>query len=416
MTVSDTTLSTRVSRLPGGLRVATQNDPTALSVAVGAWVGVGNRDEPAELAGASHFLEHLLFKGSSARSSRDIAEGIDAVGGDLNAFTSKEYTAFHARVPAKDLDFGLDTLLDVLADPGFSAEEFDAERQVILEELAWSADTPDDVVHQNLALCLFPEHSLGWEVLGTSESVRGMRPDDVRAFHDRWYRRSNVVIAVVGRVDHEEICARVDAGLRGLAVGQPPVRVAPVAAVLPDHTTRREIEQAHVTLGWRALDQFSDDRFALAVANQLIGGGWSSRLFQEIREKRGMSYTVYSAMGSYVDSGTFSIYAGTSPDRVDELCAVVDDEFADLAENGPGEREMEVARGGFEGGTVLALEDAGSRMAQIATNLLVRDRVVEVDEYLASVRKVTDDDVRRVLASVLAGTRARAVVTPRAAV
>jgi predicted Zn-dependent peptidase len=175
----------------------------------------------------------------------------------------------------------------------------------------------------------------------------------------------------------------------------------------------RNIEQAHVALGWRGLDQFDDDRFALAVANQLIGGGWSSRLFQEIREKRGMSYSVFSSMGSYVDAGTFSIYAGTSSDRLGELCDVVEVELADLVENGPGEREMEVASGGFEGGTVLALEDAGSRMAQLATNLLVRDRVIEVPEYLEKVRAVTAADVRRVLAKVLSGTQVRSVVEPR---
>jgi len=411
-TDSPVPLTTRVARLSGGLKVVTQHDPTARSVAVGAWVGVGNRDEAPEIAGASHFLEHLLFKGSSTRSARDIAEGIDAVGGDLNAFTSKEYTAFHARVPAKDLDFGLDTLLDVLADPGFSDDEVDAERQVILEEVSWSADTPDDVVHQNLALGLFPNHPLGWEVLGTVESVRGMSGDDVRAFHDRWYRRANLVLAVVGDVDHDDICARVDAGLGGLESGSAPLRVAPDADEEPLRTEQRNIEQAHVALGWRGLDQFDDDRFALAVANQLIGGGWSSRLFQEVREKRGMSYSVFSSMGSYVDSGTFSVYAGTSPDRLEELCAVVEHELADVAQNGPGEREMDVARGGFEGGTVLALEDAGSRMAQLATNLLVRDRVVEVPEYLERVRAVTADDVQRVLAKVLAGTQVRSVVEP----
>jgi predicted Zn-dependent peptidase len=413
MTSSDATLTTRVSRLPGGLRVATQSDPTARSVAVGAWVGVGNRDEPAEIAGASHFLEHLLFKGSSTLTSRDIAEGIDAIGGDLNAFTSKEYTAFHARVPAKDLDFGLDTLLDVLADPGYSDAEFDAERQVILEELAWSADTPDDVVHQNLALSLFPEHSLGWEVLGTAQSVRAMTAEDVRGFHERWYTRSNLVLAVVGPVDHDDVCARVDAGLQALTEGEPPARTAPTEPVRADISVRRDIEQAHITLGWRALDQFDDDRFALAVANQLIGGGWSSRLFQEVREKRGMSYSVFSSLGSYVDSGTFSVYAGTSPDRVEELCAVVEEQFAELVEHGPSERELDVARGGFEGATVLGLEDAGSRMAQIATGLLVRDRVVDVSEYLEKVRAVTADDVQSVLSTILSGTQARSVVEPR---
>ena len=403
----------KLTTLPNGLRIITEHMPAIRSASIGCWVDTGSRDEQPVEAGASHFLEHLLFKGSSTRSARDIAEGVDAVGGDLNAFTSKEYTAFHARVPAKDLDFGLDTLIDVLADPGFSAEDVDAERLVILEELSWGADTPDDVVHQNLAQSLFPQHSLGWEVLGTAESVRAMSADDVRAFHERWYRRSNIVVAVVGPVDHDEICARVDRGLGALGVGAPPIRIAPGMPVREEFKVRRDIEQAHVTLGWRALDQFDDDRFALAVANQLIGGGWSSRLFQEIREKRGMSYTVFSSMGSYVDSGTFSVYAGTSPDRVPDLCAVVDGELVDLVENGPSEREMEIARGGFEGATVLALEDGGSRMAQIATNLLVRDRVVDVEEYLEKVRAVTGDDVQRVLATILSGPRARSVVEPR---
>ena len=195
-TSSEDDAAIRISRLDGGLRVVTESMPRSRSVAVGAWIGVGNRDEPAELAGVSHFLEHLLFKGSSTRSAQDIAQGIDAVGGDLNAFTSKEYTAFHARVPAWELDFGLNTLLDVLVDPGFTETELDAERQVILEELAWSADTPDDVVHGVLAESLFPGHPLGWEVLGTADTVQAIDAAQVRAFHDRWYRRSNMVIVI----------------------------------------------------------------------------------------------------------------------------------------------------------------------------------------------------------------------------
>ena len=402
----------RVSRLDGGLRVVTETLPSSRSVAIGAWVGVGNRDEPAELAGVSHFLEHLLFKGSSTRSAQDIAQGIDAVGGDLNAFTAKECTAFHARVPEWDLDFGLDTLLDVLVDPGFTAADLDAERKVILEELAWSADTPDDVVHQVLAENLFPNHSLGWEVLGSQESVRAMTVDAVRDFHDRWYRRGNIVIAVVGPVDHDQLVERIDGALSGRDGGHAPVRVAPDATVAADTVTNRSIEQAHYARGWRSAGQHSDDRYALAVATQLLGGGWSSRLFQEVREKRGLSYSVFASVGSFVDAGTVSVYAATAPDRLDELQGVIDAELRDLAENGPGEHELEVARGGFEGATVLGLEDTGSRMARLATNVLVRDRVVSVDEYLDAVRAVTVDDVRRVIADVFGGPSTVSVVTP----
>ena len=402
----------RVSRLDGGLRVVTETLPRSRSVAVGAWVGVGNRDEPAAIAGVSHFLEHLMFKGSSTRSAQDIAEGIDAVGGDINAFTSKEYTAFHARVPAWELDFGLDTLLDVLVDPGFTEAELDAERQVILEELAWSADTPDDVVHGVLAESLFPGHPLGWEVLGTAESVRAITADDVRAFHDQWYRRPNMVLAVVGPVDHDDIVARVDTALASRGGGARPDRVRPGNEVIPDVVTQRPIEQAHFAKGWRSGGLHSDDRYGLAVATQLLGGGWSSRLFQEVREKRGLSYTVFASVGSFVDSGTLSVYAATAPERLAELRSVVDEQLTDLAENGPGERELEVARGGFEGATVLGLEDTGSRMARLATNVLIRDRIVGVDEYLDAVRSVTADDVRRIIASIVGEASSVSVVAP----
>ena len=403
----------RVSRLDGGLRVVTETLPRSRSVAVGAWVGVGNRDEPAELAGVSHFLEHLLFKGSSVRSARDIAEGIDAVGGDINAFTSKEYTAFHARVPAWEVDFGLDTLLDVLVDPGFTEAELDAERQVILEELAWSIDTPDDVVHGVLAQSLFPGHPLGWEVLGSAESVRAITADAVRAFHDQWYRRANMVVAVVGPVDHDDIVARVDAALATRGGGAAPVRVQPSDEIVPDVVTPRPIEQAHYAKGWRSGGLHSDDRYALAVATQLLGGGWSSRLFQEVREKRGLSYTVFASVSSFVDAGALSVYAATTPERLDELRQVIDEQLADLAENGPGERELDIARGGFEGATVLGLEDTGSRMARLATNVLIRDRVVGVDEYLHAVRDTTAADVQRVIADITGTASSVSVVSPR---
>lgn len=404
--------SIRVSRLDGGLRVVTETLPRSRSVAIGAWVGVGNRDEPAELAGVSHFLEHLLFKGSPTRTAQDIAQGIDAVGGDLNAFTSKEYTAFHARVPEWDLDFGLDTLLDVLVDPGFTADDLDAERHVILEELAWSADTPDDVVHSLLAESLFPGHALGWEVLGTQDTVRAMTVADVREFHDRWYRRPNIVVSVVGPIDHDEIVDRVDAALAGRVGGGTPERIAPGDDVVADVARPRAIEQAHFAQGWRSAGLHSPDRYALAVATQLLGGGWSSRLFQEVREKRGLSYSVFASVGSFVDAGTVSVYAATAPERLDELRSVVTEQLADLAANGPGERELEVARGGFEGATVLGLEDTGSRMARLATNVLIRDRVVGVDEYLDAVRAVTAADVQRVIADVVSGPAAVSVVAP----
>jgi len=300
----------------------------------------------------------------------------------------------------------------VLVDPGFTADDLDAERQVILEELAWSADTPDDVVHSVLAERLFPNHALGWEVLGTPTSIRSMTVDDVRSFHDRWYRRPNIVVAVVGPIEHDEIVARVDAALGGRSGGEAPARIEPVDAEASDTSTYRSIEQAHFARGWRSPGLHSPDRYALAVATQLLGGGWSSRLFREVREKRGLSYSVFASGSSFVDAGTISVYAATAPERLSELRSVIDEQLALLAEDGPGERELEVARGGFEGATVLGLEDTGSRMSRLATNVLIRDRVVGVDEYLDAVRAVSATDVQRVIADVLAGPSAVSVVAP----
>lgn len=402
----------QVSRLDGGLRVVTESDPYSRTVAMGVWVGVGNRDEPAEIAGVSHFLEHLLFRGSSSVSAREIAEGVDARGGDLNAFTAKEYTAFHSRMPADDLDFGLGTLLDVIVDPGFDQSAVDSERQVILEELAWSTDTPDDVVHSTLAESLFPDHPLGWEVLGTTESVKALTVDDIRDFHRDWYRRANLVVSVVGPVDHDAVVDTVASALDGVPDGSRPVRTAPATHVRSLVSTDRPIEQAHVALGWRGPSHDHPDRHALAVANQLLGGGWSSRLFQEVRERRGMAYTVFSSSGSFSDSGSLSIYAGTSPDRVNELLEVIDEQLSDLAGGGPSAREVEVARGGFEGGTIIGLEDVGNRMTRLATSLTLRDRVLDIEEYLTAIRAVEVDDVRRVLADITGAGRALSMVGP----
>jgi predicted Zn-dependent peptidase len=405
----------RISRQDGGLRIVTECDPRSRTVAVGVWVGVGNRDEPADIAGVSHFLEHLLFRGSSSLSAREIAEGVDARGGDLNAFTGKEYTAFHARMPAHDLDFGLGTLLDVIVDPGFDQSDVDSERQVILEELAWSADTPDDVAHSNLAESLFPGHPLGWEVLGTTDSVKALTVDDIRGFHSDWYRRANLVVSVVGPVDHDLVVETVETALDPVAVGSRPVRSAPAAEVRSMIRTDRPIEQAHVALGWRGQSHDHPDRHALAVANQLLGGGWSSRLFQEVRERRGMAYTVFSSSGSFTDSGSLSVYAGTSPDRVSELLDVIDEQVCELAGSGPSAREVEVARGGFEGGTIIGLEDVGHRMTRLATSLTLRDRILDIDEYLAAIRAVEVDDVRRVLADITGAGRALSLVGPAGA-
>jgi predicted Zn-dependent peptidase len=393
--------------------VVTEHLPHARSVALGCWVGVGNRDEPEEIAGVSHFLEHLAFKGTAERSARELAEAIDATGGDMNAFTSKEYTAYELRLPAAHLRLGIEVLCDIVTQPVFRASDVDAERQVILEELHLANDEPDDLVHTELAGALFPDHPLGWEVAGTEPTIEAMTPEVIRAFHDEWYHAGNLVFAAAGPFDHDTVVAAIIDRYVSRPGGPRPSRRAPVAVVEARRSVRRRVETAHLALGWRALAHDDDDRFALAIANQLIGVGLSSRLFQVVREERGLAYSVYSATSAYCDSGVFEVYAGTAPSKVDAVLGLVAAELEDIVANGPTEHELAVAKGAFQGSTLINLEDTGSRMARLATAMVLRDRVMPIETFLARVDAVTADDVQRVARRVLGGTPALATVGPK---
>jgi predicted Zn-dependent peptidase len=400
----------RETRLANGIRIVTERMPEARSVSLGVWVGVGGRDEPAELAGASHFLEHLVFKGTSTRSARQIAEAVDAVGGEMNAFTNREHTAYYTRLPAAQADLGVAILGDVLTDPAFRPPEVEAERHVILEEILMNLDVPEDHVHTLLAEALFPGHPLGREVLGTRETVEAATRDEIADFFAHWYRPRNLVVVAAGHLEHDRVVDALGPTLGALDGGDRPVRERPADAVEPRAVLDDPTEQAHVAMGWRGVDHFDDDRYALMVANQVLGGGMSSRLFQQVREERGLCYSVYSWASTYQDAGCAGIYAGTAPSRVGELLSVVDDEVAKLAASGVTEGEMAVAKGFIEGSLVLGLEDSGSRMARLGRSLMARDEIVAVDEQLARVHAVTADDVAAVAARVFGGPRALAVV------
>lgn len=402
----------RSSRLSNDIKVVTERMPEARSVTLGVWAAVGGRDEPTRLAGASHFLEHLLFKGTEQRSARQIAEEIDAVGGEMNAFTSREHTAYYTRLPADRLSLGVDILGDVVSRPAFRVEEVDGERQVILEEILMNLDMPEDHVHTLLAEAVFPIHPLGREVLGTAATVEAMTRDEIAAFFAEWYRPANLVVAAAGRLDHDELVASLEPTLGSLTGGDRPQRTRPQAPLEPVVVQRDDTEQVHVALGWRGLDEHDDDRYAWAVANQILGGGMASRLFQEVREERGLCYSVYSWVSAYADSGTGGVYAATKPSRLDELLAVLDDELAKLAAAGISEAELAVALGYMEGSIVLGQEDSGSRMARLGRSLMSRDEAITVDEQLARFRAVTVDDVSRVAQAVYGEPRSLAVVGP----
>jgi len=402
----------RESRLSNGVRVVTERMPEARSVTLGVWVAVGGRDEPAELAGASHFLEHLLFKGTADRSARDIAEAIDAVGGEMNAFTAREHTAYYARLPAEQTLLGLDILGDVLTAPAFAPPDIDAERQVILEEILMNLDMPEDHVHTLLAEAMFPRHPLGREVLGTHETVEILDREAIAGFFSHWYQPRNLIAVAAGRLDHEALTEALEQSLGKLSGGERPERQAPAAKPAPLVVRTDQTEQAHVALGWRAVDHDDPDRYALSVINQVLGGGMASRLFQEVREERGLCYSVYSWATTYADTGSAGIYAGTNPARLDELLTVLDHQVAKLATGDVTEAELAVAKGYLEGSLVLALEDSGSRMGRLGRALVSRDEIITVDEQLERLRAVTVEDASRVAAKVFGAERSLAVIGP----
>lgn len=401
------------TRLRSGLRVATESLPELRSVSLGAWVGSGSRDEAAHEWGASHFLEHLLFKGTEQRSAREIAEAVESIGGEMNAFTTHEETVFYVRVPDAHLELALDILADVLWRPAFRSADVESERQVILEEIAMRDDAPDDLVHDVFAAALFPGHPIGREVIGSAEGIGAMTRDVIAAYHGAQYQPGNVVLAAAGNLTHEAI---IDAAQsRFPSDGEARAARAESVASPPDSVSviTRPTEQAHVVLGVRAVSALDPDRYALTVVNQALGGGMSSRLFQEVREERGLAYSVYSYRAAFEDAGLLAVYAGTAPERVHETLAVVQAELDRLVEHGLPQPELDAAKGHLTGSLAMSLETSSARMRRLGRAELVEGEIPSLDEIVARVDAVTVDDVARVVERVFAGTpRALAVVGP----
>ncbi len=388
--------------------------PSVRSAAVGFWIGVGSRDEAGEEAGCSHFLEHLLFKGTSSRTARDIAEALDFVGGEMNAFTSKELTCFYARVLDRDLPLAMDVLSDMLRDASNAGPDVEAERQVVLEEINIHLDSPDDLVHADFAEVLLDRHPLSLETLGTVDSITSMPRRRIHDYYLEHYRPENLTVAAAGNVDHDAVVEMVTArvGDLGRPGGIPPVRTAPERwGTGQVHVRHRPTEQAHVVIGGAGIPHQDDRRHALRVLNTLLGGGMSSRLFQEIRESRGLAYTTYSYAAGYSDAGIFGAYAGTTPAKLDEVLKVMVDELDGLADTLT-EEEVDRAKGTLKGGMVLALEDTGSRMTRLGKLVCTGAELVTVDEAIARTEAVTVDDVRELARTIVRGPRSLAIVGP----
>ena len=408
------------SVLPCGIRLVTETMADVRSVAVAYWVGTGSRDEPDELAGASHFLEHLLFKGTERRSAAAIAEELDEVGGDCNAFTTKEYTSFYVRLLSEHLSLGLDILSDIMWAPALRPEDIEAERTVILDEILMHADEPADLAGERWQAALFPAHALGRDTLGTASSVQRIDRDDIRAFFDLHYRPTNMVVSVAGDCTHEAAAADLEqrfAGVpgdngAGAGPGATQIRTAPGPDTVALDVVRRSTEQAHVVYGMRSVSRFDERRWSLAVLNHVLGGGLSSRLFQKIREERGLAYSVWSERAAYQDSGSLAVVVGTAPEHIDEVLEIINHEFELLAADGVTDRELAVAKGNLRAEMLLSNEDSGARMSRLGASMLLHGEVLTVDEVLARIDGIEKADVLAVAQELAHAPRTLTAVGP----
>jgi predicted Zn-dependent peptidase len=405
------------SEYESGLRIVTEHMPGVRSVTIGIWASIGSRDERPELAGASHFLEHLLFKGTRKRSAQDIAEAFDAVGGDVNAYTSKEHTTFYARVLDEDLPMAVDHLFDMLQASIMRAEDMEAERQVILEEIHMHEDAPDELVHDLFTESLWRGHPLGRPVLGTVDTITGATREQIRRFWKRHYVPGNYVVAAAGNIEHEDLVRLVEDHVEtGRRVGRGGWSVRSGGeAPQPTGTAfvrRRPTEQAHICVGSAGLARSDPRRFAFGVVNNALGGGMSSRLFQEIREKRGLAYSVYSYHAMYAETGAFCVYAGTTPARAREVMAIVNRELDELAQNGMSPEELERAKGHMRGALVLSMEDTGGRMTRLGKSEIGHGEILSMDEIIERIESVTREDAQEIAGHVLSLPRSLAVIGP----
>jgi predicted Zn-dependent peptidase len=408
--------------LPGGLRIVTEAMPGVRSASVGVWVGVGSRDESPSVGGASHFLEHLLFKGTRTRSALDIASAMDAVGGEFNAFTEKEHTCFYATVLDRELPLAVELVSDVVLNATISAADVDVERTVVLEEISMRDDDPSDLVHDEFSAALFGQSPLGRPILGTEESIQALSRTQIHGYYSRRYKPSAMVVSAAGNVDHAEVVRLVrrafagrlarGAGPIGSSAGLRPERRTVSTPVEAIRVVGDDTEQANIILGSTGLSRMDERRFVLGVLSTAIGGGMSSRLFQQIREQRGLAYSTYSFSSGYAGDGLFAVYAGCQPGKADEVVAIMRSVLDSVASAGLTAEEVERGKGQLRGGMVLGLEDSGSRMSRIGKAELSYGDVLGVDELLARIDAVDVDQVNQLAADLLGRPRCLTVVGP----
>jgi len=391
----------QITTLPGGERVATEPLRGVRSVALGLWIGTGSRDEPPSRAGVSHFIEHLLFKGSSRYSAQEIAELFDAMGGELNAATSRETTLVYTRVPDDRVEQALDAMTDMVFAPSF--DDVDSEREVVLEEIAMVDDNPQDLVHDLAAEAVFGRHPLGRPVIGSADVIAGVSPRALRSYHGGGYVGSNVVLAASGHVAHDRLVELFAARRKGTdgasRVRRPLLRRSPAPGY---RFLRRKTEQYHVVLAGPGVARDDDRRYAASLLDAILGGSASSRLFQEIREKRGMAYSVYTYGSQYAETGQVGLYLGTREDNLDECLAVTAAELRDVAAGNLRPGELARAKENLEGRLLLSLESTSNRMTRLGKALVTDAELVSVEEAIRRLRAVSEEEIADVAAALFA--------------
>ena len=411
----------RRSVLPGGVRVLTEAMPGQRSATIGFWVGVGSRDEAPGQHGSTHFLEHLLFKGTRRRTALEIASAFDEVGGESNAATAKESTCYFARVLDSDLPMAIDVIADMITGAVLDPQEMEQERDVILEEIAMDSDDPTDVAHEHFVSAVLGSHPLGRPIGGTPAAIRAVARDSVWDHYRRYYRPDELVVTAAGGLDHDVVCGLVvdalhSAGWNLEAAAAPVQRRSTDRAAITGtaglHVVKRPVEQANIIMGCPSLVATDDRRFVMSVLNAVLGGGMSSRLFQEVREKRGLVYSTYSFASSYADAGYFGMYAGCTPSKVRQVIDLLGAELDKLAADGISDEELRKAVGQLCGGIVLALEDTGSRMSRLGRAELVSGEYQDIDETLRQIKAVTASEVQELARELAAAPRTVTVVGP----
>lgn len=383
--------------LPNGVRIITEEIDHVRSVSLGLWVGAGSRDEREGYEGISHFIEHMFFKGTKNRTARDLAESLESVGGQLNAFTTKEYTCFYAKVLDEDMDLANDVLSDMFFNSLFDKKEIEKEKKVVIEEIKMYEDSPDELIHDLFSEHVWNDHPLGKPILGTEESIRGLSREKIMDYMSHHYAPDNLVIAVAGKIKHDEILHKL-APIYGefKRGGKRILEGTPQGHTIYRYNTK-DTEQMHLVMGVPGLGQDDKDIYPMHIINNVLGGGLSSRLFQEIREQRGLAYSVYSYHSTYVDAGMFAIYAGTTPHNTQEVVECILAELQKMRKDGVTADELGKTVAQIKGGLYLGLESVSSRMSRLGKTELSYNRVISPEEMVEKLEKVTLDDVHRVM-------------------